>query len=84
MSGSAKAGTLAERHRCDTVSSKDTAVRALPSAQGEVRVPLDKDLHGCRQTVEVVRETLVLYRMRPTVSAQVSREVGRGASDTAV
>ena len=29
-------------------------------------------------------ETLVLYRMRPTVSAQVSREVGRGASDTAV
>jgi hypothetical protein len=29
-------------------------------------------------------ETLVLYRMRPTVSAQVSRAVGRGASDTAV
>ena len=48
MSGSAKAGTLAERHRCDTVSSKDTGVRALPSAQGEVRVPLDKDLLGSR------------------------------------
>ena len=29
-------------------------------------------------------ETLVLYRMRPTVSAHVSPEVGRGASDTAV
>ena len=29
-------------------------------------------------------ETLVLYRMRPTVRGHVSREVGRGASDTAV
>jgi hypothetical protein len=39
-----------------TVSSKDTGVRALPSALGKVRVPLHKDLHGSRQTVEVVRE----------------------------
>lgn len=29
-------------------------------------------------------ETLVLYRMRLAVSAQVTREVGGGASDTAV
>ena len=36
-----------------TVSSKDTGVRALPSAPGKVRVPLDKDLHGSRQTVHV-------------------------------
>jgi hypothetical protein len=39
---------------------------------------------GLSANRKLSRDTLVLYRMRPTVSAHVSREVGRGASDTAV
>ena len=32
------------------------------SASGEVRVPLDKDLHGSRQTVQVASECAVVLR----------------------
>ena len=39
--------------RVRTVSSRGFVLRALPSAPGEVRVPLDKDLHGSRHLVEV-------------------------------
>ena len=34
------------------VSFRTVVLRALPNAPGEVRVPLDKDLHGCRQTAK--------------------------------
>ena len=42
MSGSAKAGTIAERHTCE--------LRVLPKLAVENFVLLDKDFHGGRQT----------------------------------
>src|SRR5437773_1658727 len=51
MSGSAKAGTTAERHTCELRVLIASIVRAPPKrASGESFSPLTKDLHGCRQT----------------------------------
>src|SRR5271157_4121600 len=53
MSGSAYAGTIAERHRLHAMSPANTVLGALASAPGRPLLPLDKDLHGSRQTVEL-------------------------------
>jgi hypothetical protein len=51
MSGSAKAGTTAERHACELRVLPEFAVRAPPKrASGESFSPLTKDLHGSRQS----------------------------------
>src|SRR6266446_1141366 len=51
MSGSAKAGTTAERHTCELRVLIASIVRAPPKrASGESFSPLTRDLHGCRQT----------------------------------
>src|SRR5437660_10417534 len=51
MSGSAKAGTTAERHTCELRVLIASIVRAPPKrASGESFSPLTKDLHGCRHT----------------------------------
>ena len=47
MSGSAKAGTTAERHQM-RAEDLDREVRALTSAPGHVCFSLTEDLHGCR------------------------------------
>src|SRR5437667_3217984 len=50
MSGSAKAGTTAERHTCELRVLIASIVRAPPKrASGESFSPLTKDLHGGRQ-----------------------------------
>src|SRR5947208_11867458 len=50
MSGSAKAGTTAERHTCELRVLTASLARAPPKrASGESFSPLTKDLHGCRQ-----------------------------------
>ena len=49
MSGSAKAGTTAERHSCGLRMLANADVRAPPEARvRRTTFPLDKDLHGCR------------------------------------
>jgi hypothetical protein len=48
MSGSAKAGTIAERHACELRVLPEFAVRAPPKRAQENLFLLDKDLHGCR------------------------------------
>ena len=49
MSGSAKAGTTAERHRCELRDLAGSVVRAPPRrASGELCFLLTRDLHGCR------------------------------------
>src|SRR5437660_8930902 len=51
MSGSAKAGTTAERHTCEAAGSD--RLNSARSSEARVRrifFSLDKDLHGCRQT----------------------------------
>src|SRR5436305_15068206 len=51
MSGSAKAGTTAERHTCELRVLIASIVRAPPKrASGESFSPLTKDLHGGRQS----------------------------------
>ena len=47
MSGSANAGTTAERHRCE-LKILNPEVCALASAPGHVCFSLTEDLHGCR------------------------------------
>ena len=42
-----------------TVSYRSFASHALASAPGRVRVPLDKDLHGCRQPLEYPRLLII-------------------------
>src|SRR5438270_2560488 len=50
MSGSAKAGTTAERHTCELRVLIASIVRAPPKrASGESFSPLTKDLHGGRR-----------------------------------
>jgi hypothetical protein len=48
MSGSANAGTAAERHQMRELKILTRKVRALASAPGHVCFPLTEDLHGCR------------------------------------
>jgi hypothetical protein len=48
MSGSANAGTTAERHQM-RAKDLDPEVRALASAPGHVCFSLTEDLHGCRR-----------------------------------
>jgi MFS transporter, ACS family, tartrate transporter len=78
MSGSAKAGTIAERHACEL----RVPCALLRSAPQENLFLLDKDLHGCRQSGQ--RETtqsrgsipilsLTAPRMRFFVIAQLDR-----------
>jgi len=74
MSGSAKAGTFAERHVRDW-SPEDAGVRTLPSAPGQVRVPLDKDLAGGRQTNPLVHQ--LYLRTIENLRAQKAAEVNR-------
>src|SRR5271157_3061101 len=50
MSGSAYAGTIAERHRLHAMSPANTVLGALASAPGRPLLALDKDLHGCSAT----------------------------------
>src|SRR5260370_35962585 len=47
MSGSAKAGTTAERHTCELRDSKANGARSQERALGALRFSLTKDLHGC-------------------------------------
>src|SRR5437667_11598383 len=61
MSGSAKAGTTAERHTCELRVLITSIVRAPPKrASGESFSPLTKDLHGCLQMVQGVRYAVPL------------------------
>src|SRR5438105_10079897 len=58
MSGSAKAGTTAERHTCEAAGSD--RLNSARSSEARVRrifFSLDKDLHGCRQTGSDRNET---------------------------
>jgi len=48
MSGSAIAGTTAERHQMRELKILTKKVRALTSAPGHVCFSLTEDLHGCR------------------------------------
>src|SRR6267378_4605639 len=48
MSGSAKAGTIAERHTCELRDSEASGARSQERALGAPRFSLTKDLHGCR------------------------------------
>jgi len=48
MSGSANAGTTAERHQTHELKILTRRVRALASAPGHVCFSLTEDLHGCR------------------------------------
>jgi hypothetical protein len=48
MSGSANAGTTAERHQMCELKILTKKVRALASAPGHVCFSLTEDLHGCR------------------------------------
>jgi hypothetical protein len=48
MSGSANAGTTAERHQMRELKILTRKVRALASAPGHVCFSLTEDLHGCR------------------------------------
>src|SRR5437868_9312762 len=50
MSGSANAGTTAERHQM-RAEDLDRKVRALSSAPGHVCFSLTEDLHGCRTSI---------------------------------
>jgi hypothetical protein len=52
MSGSANAGTTAERHHMRELKILTRKVRALASAPGHVCFSLTEDLHGCRQAVD--------------------------------
>jgi len=49
MSGSANAGTTAERHQMRELKILTRKVRALASAPDHVCFSLTEDLHGCRQ-----------------------------------
>src|SRR5450631_526884 len=60
MSGSALGGTIAERHRLHAMSPASTVLGALASAPGRPLLPLDKDLHGCRQVAPLVRHLAAL------------------------
>src|SRR5207244_837680 len=61
MSGSAKAGTIAERHACELRGLPEFAVRAPPKrASGESFSPLTKDLHGRRLTGSYPASTVAL------------------------
>ena len=51
MSGSANAGTTAERHQMRELKILTKKVRALASAPGHVCFSLTEDLHGCRLDV---------------------------------
>src|SRR6266576_1592453 len=57
MSGSAKAGTTAERHQM-RAEDLDGEVRALTSAPGHVCFSLTEDLHGCRSVAKATRTAL--------------------------
>ena len=48
MSGSANAGTNAERHRCALKILPAESARSLKRVKGELHFPVDKDSHGCR------------------------------------
>src|SRR5438105_6267088 len=61
MSGSAKAGTTAERHTCEAAGSD--RLNSARSSEARVRrifFSLDKDLHGCLQMVQGVRYAVPL------------------------
>src|SRR5438093_11087214 len=63
MSGSAKAGTTAERHTCELRVLITSIVRAPPKrASGESFSPLTKDLHGGPHGPETVNGCPVLRR----------------------
>ncbi len=64
MSGSAKAGTIAERHTCELrVLIGRNRARSSEARLRRNLFLLDKDLHGCRQTVLYkVREELPVIR----------------------
>ncbi len=51
MSGSANAGTTAERRQM-RAKDLDREVRALASAPGHVCFSLTEDLHGCRSVID--------------------------------
>jgi hypothetical protein len=73
MSGSAKAGTIAERHACELRGLPEFAVRAPPKrASGESFSPLTKDLHGSRQTGNYfpLRNIFGPEKIRPHASSQ--------------
>ena len=53
MSGSAKAGTTAERHEM-RAKDLDPEVRALASAPGHVCFFLTEDLQGCRSVTRAL------------------------------
>jgi len=88
MSGSANAGTTAERHQM-RAEDLDREVRALTSAPGHVCFSLTEDLHGCRNSrdpsicpalpeccVRSVR--LVPRRLQSGLSGRLLAEVSRG------
>ncbi len=53
MSGSAKAGTTAERHPCELTTSKITLCALSLARVAHVCFSLTEDLHGCRSAADV-------------------------------
>src|SRR5207237_4414277 len=88
MSGSAKAGTTAERHTCEAAGSD--RLNSARSSEARVRrifFSLDKDLHGCRQIglrPESCWNDCLTRRksIRPCVPSHVAYEVGAARQQT--
>ena len=72
MSGSAKAGTTADRHQM-RAEDLDREVRALASAPGHVCFSLTEDLHDCRSAVGPILRRYCQQRCAASVPADALR-----------
>src|SRR6266550_4688068 len=76
MSGSAKAGTTAERHTCELQVLAGSAVRAPPKARvRRIFSPLTRDLHGRRQNIVLESRLRVGFFYRKTGERAAERNV---------